>query len=572
MDGMYCHHFGMREMPFGVTPDPRFFYRNEANKEILMVLQHAVESRNGVVVCTGEVGTGKTLLLKVLRRNLQPHGRVIFISNASLNFDEVLRLVLRRLSVAPLVKGRSRMLEQLGSVLGGPTTTGQTAALLIDEAQDLSEQTLDDLRLLSNLESAREQLLQIVLIGEPDLEPKLDQPELAAFKQRVALRRRIRPLEREEISRYLAWRLRVAGYKGQDLFDRLAVDRIAAHSAGIPRLINTICDAALRRAYAAGNRSVTPAMIEAAVNGRPLLEPLHGKNEPPVDDSHDELLARGGSVQKDFPEDTWEISSPVENDKPLNSVPWESNLVHLVEPEDLANPEPRSKAIKRHKNIDWPRIASVTVVGALLLGGAVWYSQQNVISLPQAAAEVKNLAAHWALHWQKVEAAFQSPSSEKPSVDNPSLMTRLEAQFAQLTEKAESESRNKLPAGEPGTQAATENIAPVVPDSSTETPAQDPPKEAPPTPKPASRVTGSGSVDKQEHKKESGALGTFDVVGPSYVRDKPTADAEIVATLQPGTRVQVLAQSVDYFRVRSLEDRDVHGYVHREDAFFRKRR
>jgi len=227
-------------------------------------------------------------------------------------------------------------------------------------------------------------------------------------------------------------------------------------------------------------------------------------------------------------------------------------------------PEPPSKAINRHTNVNWPRIASVSVLVVLLLGGAVWYSQQNVISLPQAAAKVKNLAANWALHWQKVEAILQPPSSEKPSVDRPAAMSHLEAQPAQPMVTAERKSRNELPT------SRVESFASVVPDSSIETAAKDQ-KQAPAT-KPGSSGAGSESTDKREHRKESDALGTFDVVGPSYVRDKPTADAEIVATLQPGTRVQVLAQSADYFKVRSLEDRDVRGYVHREDAFFQKRR
>ena len=259
---MYNSYFGFRESPFSVTPDPRFFYTNPVYLEAFATLRYGIEAKKGFIVITGEVGTGKTTLLRKLLHTLEDTVHSVLVFNSCLNFPELLQLTLQELGLKP-GQNKVAMLQELNDYLIRQLNQGHTVTMLIDEAQNLSDEVLENLRLLSNLETDQEKLIQIVLMGQPELQAKLAQPHLRQFKQRVALRCRLHPLTDQEARPYINARLMAAGYEGEELFHPDAVERIAYYSQGIPRVMNIICDNALLSVYAASQQIVSVDMIEA---------------------------------------------------------------------------------------------------------------------------------------------------------------------------------------------------------------------------------------------------------------------------------------------------------------------
>jgi general secretion pathway protein A len=279
---MYNNYFGFRESPFSVTPDPRFFYTNPVYLEAYAALRYGIEAKKGFIVVTGEVGTGKTTLLRKLLHNVKKTVRTILIFNTHLSFPELLQSALLDLGLTAKNSSKFSLLQELQGYLIEQAKSGHTVAALIDEAQDLSDEVLEDLRLLSNLETDREKLLQIVLVGQPELQAKLDQPSLRQLKQRVAMQCRLDPLKDLEVGPYIDFRLRAAGYTGKALFQRDAVREIAFHSKGIPRLMNILCDNALLTAYAESKKTVSAQMIDEAARDLRLEPPAQRTEVQPV--------------------------------------------------------------------------------------------------------------------------------------------------------------------------------------------------------------------------------------------------------------------------------------------------
>jgi general secretion pathway protein A len=282
---MYEKHFGFVELPFSVSPDPRFFYSNPVYREALVTLHYGIEARKGFVIITGEAGTGKTTLLRMLMHNLDSAIHTAFIFNPRLSFTALLRFILSDLGVASSAKDRLKLTEQLNGHLIEQLKKGQTVALLVDEAQALSDELLEELRLLSNLETDREKLIQIVLMGQPELERKLDEPELRQLKQRVTLRCRLLPLSQHEVGLYIASRLKTAGYEGKELFAPETIEKITHYSNGIPRLVNVVCDNALVIACAASKKRVSAEMIEEVARDLKLTGQPQDKAEAVTTDS-----------------------------------------------------------------------------------------------------------------------------------------------------------------------------------------------------------------------------------------------------------------------------------------------
>jgi type II secretory pathway predicted ATPase ExeA len=281
---MYTSYFGFREAPFSVTPDPRFFYTNPIYQEALAALRYGIEAKKGFIVITGEAGTGKTTLLRKLMRNLEAAIHPVFVFNTHVSFTELLRTILRDLGLGRQKRDKSAMIEQLNGYLIEQAKKRHIVSLLIDEAQNLTDQTLEGLRLLSNLETDTEKLLQIVLVGQPELERKLDRPGLHQLRQRVALQCRLVPLNGREVRPYIDLRLQAAGYEGTELFDPDTVEQIALYSRGIPRLINIICDNALLIAYATSQKRISTEMVrEVARDIRLGLQVEAVETEVPTD-------------------------------------------------------------------------------------------------------------------------------------------------------------------------------------------------------------------------------------------------------------------------------------------------
>jgi general secretion pathway protein A len=270
---MLHSHFGFREMPFGVTPDPRFFYSHPHYLEGLAALVHGIEAKKGFMLVTGEVGTGKTILLRKLMRHLDGRVQFVFISNSHLTSYGLTELIVQNLAISNKERSRLEMLQDLHDYLIQQLRSGRTIALLVDEAQKLSDEALEGLCDLSNLETDEEKLLQIVLVGQPEVTIKLNKPSLRRIKQRITLHHRLYSLQTPaEVDNYIRHRLEIVGYQGPEIFTREAVEAIWQYSRGTPRLINILCDNTLGNACMAAKKRVSPFMIMKAAGGL-LLEP-----------------------------------------------------------------------------------------------------------------------------------------------------------------------------------------------------------------------------------------------------------------------------------------------------------
>ncbi len=263
---MYKKFFHLTRNPFELTPDPTCFVPTKRHNEALAALYYGVRRHKGFVVVTGEVGTGKTLLIRCLLRLLKESKEVAYayVFNSRLTPAEFLQYILSDFGLAASGKNKSELLLELGQFLVGRGAKKQTTVLIIDEAHHLSAELLEEVRLLSNLETSDDKLLQIVLVGQPELDEKLDSVGLRQLKQRIALRARLGALDADETRGYIGQRLQIAGAdaSANALFPQQTIDRVFRHSRGFPRLINTICENALITAYARQISSVSPGIIE----------------------------------------------------------------------------------------------------------------------------------------------------------------------------------------------------------------------------------------------------------------------------------------------------------------------
>ena len=259
---MYAEFYGLKELPFALTPDPRFIYFTPSHTEVMANLHYGIESGKGLVVVTGEVGTGKTTILRWMMQRLDRTVLVAYVFNPRLSVAEFYQHVATLLDVQKW-ETKSELLLELGKALESRHSRGLRTVLIIDEAQGLSPHVLEEIRLLSNFESDTAKQLQIVLTGQPELRDVLNNPDLRQLKQRVALRCVIKPLPNvEETDRYITSRLLVAGAERTDVFSPGAIDYIFRCSEGIPRNINNLCDNALLAGYAAGETTIGRSIIE----------------------------------------------------------------------------------------------------------------------------------------------------------------------------------------------------------------------------------------------------------------------------------------------------------------------
>jgi general secretion pathway protein A len=260
---MYKAFFGLQENPFNINPDPRYLFPTQHTQEALSRLTYGIEARKGFILLTGEVGTGKTTLLNKLLESLQQRGfATAFVFNARLTESQFLDYVMTDFGITCKSRMKSQILFKLQQWLLERYQAGEHTVLVIDEAQSLSRQTMEEVRLLTNLETSTEKLLQIVLAGQPELEHKLDQREHRQLRQRIALRAQTLPLTPEETRGYIVERLRIAGSSGEEIFSSGAIDAVHRHSRGIPRVINLLSEHALVRAFLEKQRPIPAEIVE----------------------------------------------------------------------------------------------------------------------------------------------------------------------------------------------------------------------------------------------------------------------------------------------------------------------
>jgi type II secretory pathway predicted ATPase ExeA len=262
---LYLEHFGLIEPPFRITPHPEFFFDGADRGATLEGLMYAILHDEGIVKVSGEIGSGKTTLCRVLMERLPAEVETVFLANPSYSRTEILHAIAEELGSPASDDPAAPALRALQSKLIELYAAGRRVVVMIDEAHAMPEETLEQVRLLSNLETSRHKLLQIVLFGQPELDEALAKPSMRQLKDRITHSFRTRPLAVAEVGKYIAFRLRAAGYKGPDPFSAAAVAAITRASSGLTRRINVLCDKALLAAFAANTHAVTPREVRAAV-------------------------------------------------------------------------------------------------------------------------------------------------------------------------------------------------------------------------------------------------------------------------------------------------------------------
>ena len=262
---MYAHFYHLSENPFNLTPDPKFHYINESTREALASILYGIKSRKGFLTLIGEAGCGKTTLLRRIVDEIEGETRIVFVFNPGVSFDELLEYLCMELGIRAEARGRLHLLEKLNSFLLQQLTEGRNVVVIIDEAQTLEDDVLEELRLLSNLETSKEKILQILLSGQPELEEKLRRPNLRQLRQRISVRATLKPMRSDEIRAYVETRLRGAGSEKAELFTTAALLRCWQASSGIPRVINVICDNAMMVAFAEGKDRISVSVMNAAI-------------------------------------------------------------------------------------------------------------------------------------------------------------------------------------------------------------------------------------------------------------------------------------------------------------------
>jgi len=262
-NAIYNAYFGFTENPFNISPDPEFLYRSPQHEEALANLIYGVRSRKGFIVLTGEVGTGKTTMLECLRDYLDSQRmEFAFIFNSRLTPEQFFEMMAFDFDLSCNRKSKTDVLFALNSLLLQQVERGRTCVLIVDEAHNLGSDVLEEIRLLGNLENRQGKLLQIILAGQPELDHKLDAPNLRQLKQRIVLRCSLDPLTPEECAAYVAARLARAGMPNQQVFSPELLEEIYKRSRGIPRLINLLCDNLLVTAFAMEQRTATVEMLD----------------------------------------------------------------------------------------------------------------------------------------------------------------------------------------------------------------------------------------------------------------------------------------------------------------------
>lgn len=264
---MYESFFSLKEKPFTITSNPSFLFLSRRHKDALSHLLYGIRERVGFIEITGEVGTGKTTLCRALLNQLDEKTRSAFVFNSNLTESQLMQIIVEDLGIKTLKKDKASLFAELNRFLIEQLSLNHYVVLIIDEAQNLSHKLLEQIRMLSNLEAENQKLLTIVLAGQPELRDKLKDPSLRQLRQRIAVRCHIDALSKDEVPSYIVHRLRTAGANGSSpFFEDTAIDGIYHYSAGIPRLINIVCDKALLMSYVLEKRTIDGHIIGQCIH------------------------------------------------------------------------------------------------------------------------------------------------------------------------------------------------------------------------------------------------------------------------------------------------------------------
>jgi general secretion pathway protein A len=527
---MYKNYFGFGDLPFRVTPQPQFFYSNPVYREALATLRYGIEARKGFIIITGEVGTGKTTLLKLLMRDAESVIHTAFVFNPKLDFIGLLRFILKDFGIHPLSNDKSMLMDQLNDYLIQQLQMGHIVALLVDEAQQLSDAVLEELRLLSNFETEKEKLIQIVLMGQPELEQRLNRPKLRQLKQRVALHCRLAPLASPEIRQYIDLRLSTVGYEGIELFEAKAIEGIAFYSKGIPRLINVICDNALLIAYGASKRKVSAEIVEEVASDLQLTAPPEIERpatnfdmpKSHVDKSTDNKQATSLGVQ--------ERRAPLHAARDLAGLAIAFLLTFLAGAGSVLYFQP-TKDYLLHLRTDARDFVDTQL------------ADSNTAKLTSHVVKEDGSRVQTATPWRSPTQDQRSDIAPVPRITKPAEPRMPKSSETQVTNPTTTEPIIHKPDRPRVRRSEIPRYWP-----------QDEPAEVTPKNRPS--------------KDQRFFRGHFEVVRNSIAFEKPTRESAIIATFRPGTWVRVEEKVGNYLQVRSLNDPWIRGFVHSEDAFF----
>jgi general secretion pathway protein A len=263
---MYLEHFQLTELPFRLSPDPAFLYLSKHHARAKAYMESTIWFTDGFVVITGEIGSGKTTLLETFLRELEKDVVVAQVAQTQVSPIEFLQSVLVQFGFTPFKMRKAELIATLNQFLVEQYAAGRKVLLIVDEAQNLSNRVLEEIRMLSGVETTKEKVLRIILAGQPELNEKLDSPELVQLTQRIRLRFHLTALTPEETQAYILHRLEVAGAHGRQLFEPDTIPVIYRYTGGVPRLVNTLCDTALMIAFSSGVPAVTPVELKAAID------------------------------------------------------------------------------------------------------------------------------------------------------------------------------------------------------------------------------------------------------------------------------------------------------------------
>lgn len=269
---MYFKFYKFKETPFNMTPNSRFFFKSARHTEALSTLVYAIEERKGFVVITGDIGSGKTTVCRTLLNKLGPSTKAALITNTYISAKDMLCNILEEFEVEYIPGSKSKLLSQLNQYLIGQLREDNNIVLIIDEAQNLKLAVLEEVRMLSNLETENEKLIQIIFLGQPELKKKLALPQLEQLRQRIVVFYHLSPLTCVEAKEYVLHRLRVASESDRKYFTEGALDLIYKYSKGVPRLINQISDSALLNGFIYEKQVIDKALMEEVVNESPMAQ------------------------------------------------------------------------------------------------------------------------------------------------------------------------------------------------------------------------------------------------------------------------------------------------------------